>query len=136
VSNERVSIDSERALSLEQYRALADVPPEVEWLANISNPKTRRFYKSDVGEFMAFTGLRETSPLRSAARAHLIARRDDMKRRSLGAETIRRKLSALSSLFDYLCERNAVPGSAVDGVKRPVANNNEGSVFRVSVAAL
>ena len=29
---------------------------------------------------------------------------------------IRRKLSALSSLFDYLCERNAVAGNPVDGV--------------------
>jgi site-specific recombinase XerD len=43
------------------------------------------------------------------------------------AATIRRKLSALSSLFDYLCERNAVSGNPVDGVKRPLANGNEGS---------
>jgi integrase/recombinase XerD len=33
----------------------------------------------------------------------------------------------LSSLFDYLCERNAVVGNPVDGVKRPMANGNEGS---------
>jgi len=37
---------------------------------------------------------------------------------------IRRPLSAL---FDYLCERNAVAGNPVDGVKRPMSNNNEGS---------
>jgi site-specific recombinase XerC len=37
------------------------------------------------------------------------------------------KLSALSSLFDYLFERNAVTGNSVDGVKRPMANGNEGS---------
>jgi site-specific recombinase XerD len=30
-------------------------------------------------------------------------------------------------LFDYLCERNAVAGNPVDGVKRPAANGNEGS---------
>jgi integrase len=35
--------------------------------------------------------------------------------------------SALSSLFDYLCERNAVSGNPIDGVKRPMANGNEGS---------
>jgi integrase/recombinase XerD len=40
--------------------------------------------------------------------------------------TIRRKLSALSSLFEYLCERNAVMHNPVDGVKRPRANSNEG----------
>ncbi|MEO8631246.1 MAG: tyrosine-type recombinase/integrase [Betaproteobacteria bacterium] len=43
------------------------------------------------------------------------------------AASVRRKLSALSSLFDYLCERNAVGGNPVDGVKRPMANGNEGS---------
>jgi integrase/recombinase XerD len=45
----------------------------------------------------------------------------------LSASTIRRKLSALSSLFDYLCENNAVAGNPVDGVERLSANANEGS---------
>ncbi len=102
-------------------------PPEVEWLANITNPKTRRFYKNDVSEFVSFTGLKDSAALRTVARSHVIAWRKDMAARSLGAATIRRKLSALSSMFDYLCERNAVLGNPVDGVKRPATNNNEGS---------
>ena len=68
-----------------------------------------------------------TLELRSVARSHIIGWRKDMERRKLSASTIRRKLSALSSLFDYLCERNAVAGNPVDGVKRPTANGNEGS---------
>ena len=40
--------------------------------------------------------------------------------------TLRRKLSALSSLFDSLCEKNAVTHNPVDGVKRPTADNNQG----------
>jgi integrase/recombinase XerD len=110
-----------------EYRQLADVPPEIEWLANIANEKTRRFYKSDVAEFISFTGLKDSAALRTVARSHVIAWRKDLKDRALGPATIRRKLSALSSLFDYLCERNAVFGNPVDGVKRPAANNNEGS---------
>jgi integrase/recombinase XerD len=51
----------------------------------------------------------------------------DLESRELEPSSIRRKLSALSSLFDYLCERNAVAGNPVDGVKRPASNNNEGS---------
>jgi site-specific recombinase XerD len=35
--------------------------------------------------------------------------------------------ASLLALFDYLCERNAVAGNPVDGVKRPMANGNEGS---------
>lgn len=127
MSNELVSIDSIGTLTSEQYRNLSDVPPELEWLANITNLKTRRFYKSDVGEFVAFTGLKNSAALRTVGRSHVIAWRKDMQTRSLGAATIRRKLSALSSLFDYLCEGNAVLGNPVDGVKRPASNNNEGS---------
>jgi len=120
-----------RSLTPAQYGALADVPPEIEWLANITNPKTRRAYKNDVSEFSAFTGLRRPAELRTVTRAHVIAWRKDLEARRLpeplSAATIRRKLSALSSLFDYLCEKNAVAGNPVDGVKRPLANGNEGS---------
>jgi integrase/recombinase XerD len=127
VANELVSTNNARTLTTEQYARLSDVPPEIEWLNNITNEKTRRFYKRDVAEFVAFTGLKDSAALRTVARSHVIAWRKDMEKRSLGAATIRRKLSALSSLFDYLCERNAVIGNPVDGVKRPATNNNEGS---------
>ena len=88
--------------------------------------KRAAFYKSDVAEFMGFTGLTQSSELRTVARAHVIAWRKDLEARNLSPASIRRKLRA-SSLFDYLCERNAVVGNPVDGVKRPMANDNEGS---------
>lgn len=103
------------------------MPPEEEWLANITNAKTQRAYKNDVREFIAYAGLHDYGELRSIVRAHIIDWRRDMERRALEPATIRRKLSALSSLFDYLCERNAVSGNPVDGVKRPMANGNEGT---------
>jgi integrase/recombinase XerD len=114
-------------LTPSQYKDLSDVPPEVEWLANLTNPKTRRAYKEDVAEFVSFTCLNDSAQLRTVVRAHVIAWRKDMEARELSAASIRRRLSALSSLFDYLCEHNAVLGNPVDGVKRPRANNNEGS---------
>lgn len=118
---------SKDSLTLEQYRQLEDVPPELEWLANITNLKTRRAYKIDVAEFSTFTGLSEPTQLRTVTRAHVIAWRKALEARNLTPASIRRKLSALSSLYDYLCERNAVLGNPVDGVKRPMANGNEGS---------
>jgi site-specific recombinase XerD len=63
---------------------------------------------------------------------HVIAWRETLEGRELSAPTIRRKLSALSSLYEYLCERNAVAGNPVDGVKRPMANSNEGSTPALS----
>ena len=116
-----------RSLTRAQFERLADIPPEDEWLANITNAKTRRAYKNDVHEFITFTSLASYLELRSIARSHIIGWRKDMESRGLAPTSIRRKLSALSSLFDYLCERNAVSGNPVDGVKRPVSNGNEGS---------
>jgi len=123
----KLVLTKSRSLSRAQFEQLSDVPPEEEWLANITNAKTRRAYKNDVREFVAYTQLQDYAGLRSIARSHVIDWRKDMERRKLSPASVRRKLSALSSLFDYLCERNAVAGNPVDGVKRPMANGNEGS---------
>jgi site-specific recombinase XerC len=49
----------------------------------------------------------------------------------MGARS-RCKLSAVSSLFAYLCERNAVVHNPVKGVKRPKGNTNEGLTLALS----
>ena len=125
---------SKDVLSRAQFGALTDVPAELEWLANITNAKTRRAYQADIGEFITFAGLSGPTELRTLTRAHVIAWRKALEARELAGSTIRRKLSALSALFDYLCERNAVAGNPVDGVKRPGANANEGSTPALSNA--
>ncbi len=118
-----------KSLTKSQFQNLADVPAELEWLANISNKKTQRAYQIDVREFVSFSGIDSWEGLRLVERSHVIAWRDDLVGRepNLAPATIRRKLSALSSLYDYLCEKNAVLLNPVAGVKRPKANNNEGS---------
>jgi hypothetical protein len=55
----------------------------------------------------------------------VIAWRKHLESRELAPSSIGRKLSALSALFDYLCERNAVAGNPVDGVKRPTGDGPE-----------
>ena len=67
-----------RLLTSAQFTRLRDVPAEAEWFANIDNPGTR---------------------------AHLIAYRDELLRRKLQGTTIRRNLAALSSLYEFLCEK-------------------------------
>lgn len=115
-----------RILTAAEFQSLADVPPEVEWFGNIQNKNTRRAYKNDVREFMAFAGIQLPGEFRMVKRAHLIAWRKSLESRALEAATIRRKLAALSSLFDFLCESNAVEFNPADGVKRPSAGANEG----------
>lgn len=113
-------------LTAAEFLGLAEVPPELEWFANIRNERTRRAYQQDMRDFTAFVGIERPEEFRIVTRAHLIAWRKELERRELAPASIRRKLAALSSLFDYLCEQNAVLLNPVDGVKRPKANNNEG----------
>ena len=101
-------------LSEQEFAQLADVPPEAEWFANLTNPNARRAYKSDVRSFMGFLGISQGANLRRVARAHVLA-----WRKAIAAQapaTVRRKLAAISSLFDYLCDRNAVPGNPVSSI--------------------
>lgn len=116
-----------RQLTATEFHHLANVPPEAEWFANIGNVRTRRAYQIDLRDFMAFTGIARTVEFRIVTRAHLLAWRKHLELRQLSGATIRRKLAVLSSLFDYLCERNAVSLNPVAGVKRPRGNSNEGT---------
>jgi integrase/recombinase XerD len=59
-------------------------------------------------------------------RAHIIAWRDELVRRGLGGSTIRHRLASLASLFEYLCEKNAVTRNPVKGVERPRSESGEG----------
>ena len=43
-------------LTLTQFDQLADVAPELEWLANITKAKTHRADRIAVSEFFAFAG--------------------------------------------------------------------------------
>ncbi|MGH7088061.1 MAG: tyrosine-type recombinase/integrase, partial [Stellaceae bacterium] len=119
-------IPSNRLLTAAEFHKLADVPPEIEWFANITNASTRRAYENAIQDFMRFTGINRPEEFRTVTRAHVIAWRDDLASRELGGATIRHRLAALSSLFEYLCDRNAVTHNPVKGVKRPRSEGGEG----------
>ncbi len=99
---------------------LAPVPPREAWFAGIESGHNRRGYLRDVGEFMDHAGLREPEELRDAAPEQVEDWREALLERPLRPATVRRKLSALSSLFDDLLARGAVEANPVRGVGRPV----------------
>ena len=37
-----------KRLSRAEFQGLGDMPPELEWFANLDNPRTRRAYRNDV----------------------------------------------------------------------------------------
>ena len=103
-----LSKQADRRLTQAEFQGLAQVPPEMEWFINIENPRTKRAYRNDLKDFREFVGIERPEEYRVVTRAHVIAWRDDLKRRKLSPATIRRKLSALTSIFDYLCDKNAI----------------------------
>jgi integrase/recombinase XerD len=117
---------AERLLTAAEFHRLAEVPPEIEWFANLDNPSTERAYKKAIHDFMRFTGIVRPAEFRTVTRAHVIAWRDELAGRLLGGSTVRHRLAALSSLFEYLREKNAVTHNPVKGVKRPRAESGEG----------
>jgi integrase/recombinase XerD len=101
------------------------VPPEVEWFRNLKNPGTERVYRNAIADCMRFTGIVRPEEFRMVTRAHVIEWRKDLERREIGDTgkkknpagcTIRHRLAALSSLFEYLCDQNPVTHNPVKGV--------------------
>jgi integrase/recombinase XerD len=121
-------------LSAQEFQDLKEVPPEADWFADIDSPGTRRMYQIAIRDFMRFTGIVRPEEFRDVARSHVIAWRKTLIRRQLAGPTIRAKLAALSSLFEYLCERNAITHNPVKGVSRPKVEGYEGKTPAISDA--
>ena len=115
--------DEGRLLTAAEFQGLADVPPEVEWFANILNKHTKPAYMNDLKGFMRFVGIARPKEFRNVTRSHVIAWRKTFETRGkdgkpLAASTASRKLSARSSLFEHLCNHNAVTHNPIKGVQR------------------
>ena len=91
-SAQMVVVDSgDRPLTDVRFQALVDVPPELEWFANISNKSTRRAYENALQDFMRFIGIGRPSESREVTRSHVIAWRDDLASRALSSQTVARQ---------------------------------------------
>ena len=123
-----------RSLVDPAFQRLAEVPAEAQWFANISNAQTRRAYEADIRSFMASCGISQPSDFRLVTRSHVLAWRADLEAQQVAGATIRRKLAALASLYDHLCNENAVTSNPVKGVKRPKVETQEGKTPALSDA--
>ena len=126
MADQLVPLSDGRLLTAEAFQHLAEVPLALEWFANLGSPATRRAYENALADFIRFTGIAGPEEFRVVTRAHVIAWRDHLAKQALSSQTIRHRLAALSSLFEYLCERNAVTHNPVKGVKRPAVESYEG----------
>lgn len=112
------------ALSIHLLQA---IPEEEIWLAGQLSPHTRRAYKRDVADFVQTMGIRSAEELRHVNRAAVVAWQNLMKERGVRPRTIRRRLSALSSLFAHLVAHRAADSNPVRDIKRPRVNRRSGT---------
>src|SRR4051812_2139033 len=87
---------------------LRSIPEEEIWLAGQLSPHTRRAYKQDVEHFIATMKLSDAADFRKVGRAAIVAWHTRMTAEGAKARTVRRRLSALSSLFAHLVEHRIV----------------------------
>ena len=103
---------------------LAAMPPRDEWFAGIEDSHNRRNYLRHVAEFMDFAGFDAPERLPDATPEQVAGWRDALRDSPLRAATVRRKLSALSSLFEDLVARGAARSNPVEGVERPAEDED------------
>lgn len=91
---------------------------DYEFFKNFESEHTRISYRNDIGQFLLF--LKNYFPQgEQFERLHLVAFRNFLQEKNLAPKTIGRKLSALSSYFDFLVEKGMIDFNPATSVKRP-----------------
>jgi integrase/recombinase XerD len=99
------------------------------WLANRRlSEHTRAAYRRDVAAWLAWCAVRELDPL-LASFLDVNAYARGLEAQPLAAATVARKLSGVSSWYDFLVKLRAVAGNPVAGADRPyVARDHSATV--------
>ena len=94
------------------------------WLANRRlSEHTRAAYRRDVAAWLAWCGGRGLDPLR-ATFLDVNAYARGLEAQPLAAATVARKLSGVSSWYDFLVKLRAVDGNPVGGADRPYVSRD------------
>ena len=92
-----------------------------EFFRNFDSPHTRKCYERDIGLFFSFMDSKEVKLIgpQDILKIHVIAYRNYLQDLEQAPKTICRKLSSISSYFDFLIEKNLIDINPCHGVKRP-----------------
>ena len=103
------------------------------WLANRRlSEHTRAAYRRDVAGWLSWCGARELDPLRASfLDVNAYARGLEV---SLAPSSVARKLSGLSSWYDFLVKLRAVEANPVSGADRPEVSRDHSATVGLSPA--
>ena len=109
------------------------IPEEQVWLDGLKTANTRRAYQNDVIHFAKVLGISSSEELYAADhRAVTYWEKHLREVEGLEPSTIRRRLSALSSLFTHLVDFGVVKVNPVREIKRPELDRSEGKTLAFS----
>ena len=127
------TVTPHRSGQLTSLEALAAITEEEIWLASQKSPRTRRAYRLDAAHFMRVLGITTPEQLRQVDHRAVMAWERIMREQEGAAPlTVRRRLSALSSLFKHLVRHGSVGRNPVADVQRPAINREEGTTAAFS----
>ena len=93
---------------------------EFEFLNNFESPHTKKAYKRDILFFLKFFKIElKLNSVKDCERFHIVAYKTYLISSEFSPKTINRKLSSLSSYFQFLMEAGFLDFNPADGVKRP-----------------
>jgi integrase/recombinase XerD len=91
---------------------------DYEFFKNFESEHTRISYRNDIGQFFNFFR-NYFSNENNFERVHIVAYRNFLQEKNLAPKTIGRKLSSLSSYFDFLVEKGFLGFNPATSIKRP-----------------
>lgn len=93
------------------------------WLANF-RPNTRRTYGNAVADFIDKLEIKSEEELYQVTQAHIIAFREMLISSGMSNTSITNRLSALSSMFKHLADKQLCKANPVSGVRYPHKGHN------------
>lgn len=103
---------------------LNNVPEELIWKADFNANNSVATYDKAIRLFLEYLGASSPDELRAVTHAHVIAFKKELQRRGMSPRTVNNRLSAISSLFDHLIDKQIVKINPAKGIKRMRVNHD------------
>ncbi len=93
---------------------------EFEFFQNFESPHTRKSYKNDIKSFLEFfKGTFKVPSILDCEKFHIVAYKEWLTNNDYSPKSINRKISSLSTYFNFLIEKNFLKINPCQGIKKP-----------------
>ncbi|MBU1342611.1 MAG: tyrosine-type recombinase/integrase [Proteobacteria bacterium] len=100
------------------------MPEELLWKANFNSNNSIETYDKAIHSFLSFIGISSPEELREINHGHVIAFKKYLQDQGNSPRTINNRLSAISSLFNHLIDKQVVKINVAQGIRRMRVNSD------------